>query len=87
MKKQIVICMGSSCFARGNNANLAFLEGYLCENRLQDEVELIGSCCEGKCAQGPNIRIGNNDYHGLDVVTLADILDREFGHGTSGGAR
>ena len=28
-KLNITVCMGSSCFARGNEQNLAFLESYI----------------------------------------------------------
>ena len=36
--------MGSSCFARGNDENLDFLEQYIKENNLEAEIEVIGSC-------------------------------------------
>ena len=35
MKRKIVICMGSSCFARGNEENLRVIEDFLKSNNLQ----------------------------------------------------
>ena len=42
MKHNIKVCMGSSCFARGNLENLNFLENYIKENNLQNSVKLLG---------------------------------------------
>ena len=53
----VEICMGSSCFARGNSENLQAIEAYLTENGLEDRVELIGHLCLGRCKEGPNLRI------------------------------
>ena len=35
MIKEIKICMGSACFARGNADNLRFIEDYIKENNLR----------------------------------------------------
>jgi NADH:ubiquinone oxidoreductase subunit E len=37
-KKEIVICLGSSCFARGNNKNLEFIQEYLKVNDLKAKI-------------------------------------------------
>ena len=37
--KTIKICMGSSCFARGNDQNLEFIEKYIKENNLELKKE------------------------------------------------
>ena len=51
MDKNITIelCMGSSCFARGNSENLQAIEVFLSERGLSDRVELVGHLCLGKC--------------------------------------
>ena len=51
-KLNITVCMGSSCFARGNQENLAFLEDYIKEHGIDANIELEGSRCENKCASG-----------------------------------
>lgn len=38
-KPKIVICLGSSCFARGNEENIRVVEAYLAENSYRDEVD------------------------------------------------
>jgi len=75
---QIVICMGSSCFARGNEKNLRLIESYLERNKQTVEVVLSGSPCEGKCALGPNIVINGECFHQVDQETLIDLLDTKL---------
>ena len=57
MSVKISICMGSSCFARGNSLNLAAIEEHIAQEGLQAEIELSGCRCENHCAQGPNVRV------------------------------
>ncbi len=76
---EIVICMGSSCFSRGNNANLQVIQEYLKSNGIDGSVKLQGSRCEGKCMNGPNIRINGVMFHDVDAGSLIDILDHELG--------
>ncbi len=78
MSIKIVICMGSSCFARGNEKNLKVIEQFLKDNNLKDEVELAGSCCEGNCAEGPNIIIDGKTYPRMEKGALIDILNKKF---------
>ena len=55
MKHEIVICMGSSCFARGNRKHLLMIEQYLADHGLTESVVLTGSRCEDQCRCGCNI--------------------------------
>ena len=71
---KITVCMGSSCFARGNDQNLEFIEKYIKENGLEAEIELAGNRCEGKCATGPNIIIYGVEYTEMNEEKLEKIL-------------
>ncbi len=77
--KKIVICMGSSCFSRGNEQNLEYLEQIIEKNGLDVEIDLSGSRCEGKCASGPVICIDDTVYSEVNPGVLQDIIAREFG--------
>ena len=70
----IKVCMGSSCFARGNLENLQFLESYTKENNLDVEIELIGGLCQDKCSTGPNIYIDDVLYNEINEEKLKEIL-------------
>lgn len=74
-KLEIVICMGSSCFARGNAQNLEFIENYIKENNLEASIELSGSRCENKCADGPNIIINGTEYKQVNESQIKEILE------------
>lgn len=75
----ITVCLGSSCFARGNEEHLSFIEQYVRENNLEAKIDISGSRCEGKCAQGPNITINGTLYSSITREKLKEILDKVRG--------
>lgn len=77
-KLNITVCMGSSCFARGNQQNLAFLEEYIKEHGIEAEIDLEGTRCENKCASGPNIIVNGKEYNNVDTDKLKEILEKNI---------
>ena len=75
---RICVCMGSSCFARGNGKNTRMLKEYLARSHLEQSVELVGLLCEGRCSSGPNLQIDGQTYRGVAPSALETILDRHF---------
>ena len=78
MPSTIKVCMGSSCFARGNAKNLKLIQKFLEDNGLEAEVELTGLRCCDNCSKGPNIAIDDQDFNNIDQGTLLDILEKHF---------
>lgn len=74
MTVKIKICMGSACFARGNSQNVETIENYIKKHNLDAKVELIGSHCEGKCADGPNLYIDEKHYSNVTPELLESLL-------------
>lgn len=74
MTSEIKVCMGSSCFARGNDYNLKFIENYISENNLEANIELYGSRCENCCENGPNIMIDGKMYNNVTPEKIIEIL-------------
>jgi NADH:ubiquinone oxidoreductase subunit E len=74
----ITICMGSSCFSRGNNINAESIERFLEENNLAGKVEVSGCLCEGHCKEGPNIRINGELHQGVEPGMLFDLLKHKL---------
>jgi len=70
---KIELCMGSSCFARGNALVLEKLESLLSEEPDLD-IELTGHLCMNECAGGPNIRIDGTLYQNLSVEEVISIV-------------
>lgn len=74
----IRICLGSSCFARGNGHTTKLLQEYIREKGLTATVELSGALCQEDCSCGPNIQIDGHTYHGVTASLLSSILDRHI---------
>lgn len=74
-KLNITVCMGSSCFARGNAQNLELIENYIKDNGLDAEIDLSGARCAGKCAKGPNIIVNGVEYNNVTQEKVLEILN------------
>lgn len=76
---EIVVCLGSSCFARGNAQNLAAIEAYLQNHGMAATVNVIGSLCRDECKQGPNVTVCGEHDHEVTAAKLREILQRMSG--------
>ncbi len=74
-KLNITVCMGSSCFARGNAQNLELIENYIKDNGLDAEIDLSGARCSGICAKGPNIIVNGVEYNNVTEEKVLEILN------------
>ena len=72
------ICLGSSCFSRGNKDIVMYIKEFLRKNHLDDEVIFKGARCMGKCNNGPNLEINGNIFEGITISTIDGILEQEF---------
>jgi NADH:ubiquinone oxidoreductase subunit E len=72
----LTICLGSSCFTRGNDENLPRIQAWLRERGLEGRVVLRGARCEGRCQEGPNLRSGETFLDDLRTDTLIERLER-----------
>jgi NADH:ubiquinone oxidoreductase subunit E len=82
----VELCMGSSCFARGNAKTLEYLESYIASHDLSGSVELTGHLCLGTCSEGPNVRIDGILHNGVQPESVVSLLEtamrqREHAHG------
>jgi NADH:ubiquinone oxidoreductase subunit E len=79
-RHRISICMGSSCFSRGNAANVEIIERFILREGI--DTELSGTLCEGFCKEGPIIVIDGVTYKNVQPTTLPDLLSSHFKGGT-----
>ncbi len=75
---EISICMGSSCFARGNKATLQKIKSYIEKHKLNDKVLFKGHRCFDKCGKGPNLMINDKMFHQVNTENVETILDQFF---------
>jgi NADH:ubiquinone oxidoreductase subunit E len=80
---EITICMGSSCFARGNGENLIALQNFLRQNQLAAELRLRGQLCREKCTLGPNIVINGREHTNVQPGTVVWLLEQALREGQS----
>ena len=70
--RQIKICLGSSCYSRGNNVHLEVIKKYIAENHLEAEISFSGHLCE------EILRIDEKVYKEVNLSGLYKILQEEF---------
>lgn len=78
-KVEMQICLGSSCFSRGNKDVVTFIKDYLRSNHLEDRVIFKGARCMGHCSNGPNLIINGIPNESVTLSRIEGILDKEFG--------
>jgi len=72
------ICLGSSCFSRGNKDVVMFIKEYLRKHHLEDKIIFKGARCMGNCSNGPNLTINGKIIEGVTLAGAEGILDREL---------
>lgn len=74
----ITICMGSSCFSRGNKKTLRVIQDYLKETGRLQQVTFQGSHCFGNCEFGPMLQINDLLYNQVTDGNVVKILEEYF---------
>ncbi|HBH49432.1 MAG TPA: electron transport complex protein RnfG [Bacteroidales bacterium] len=77
-KIQVKICLGSSCFSRGNQELVNAVQRYIREKQLEDKVAFSGDHCFCECQSGPNIRIAGKIINNVSTETIVEILDQNL---------
>ncbi len=77
-KHEIIICLGSSCFSRGNRDTLKMIENYIKDNKLKDSVDFRGKLCSSNCGKGPILFIDRKMYESVKVDSIKEVLDEIF---------
>jgi len=75
---ELQICLGSSCFSRGNREVVSLAKEYLKKHHLDDKVVFKGSRCMGNCSKGPNMTINGKQIENISPSMIEEILDREL---------
>jgi NADH:ubiquinone oxidoreductase subunit E len=75
---EMQICLGSSCFSRGNKDVVMYIKEYLRKNHLEDKILFKGARCMGLCSNGPNLIINGVSIEGVTLSKIESILEKEF---------
>ena len=76
---ELVVCMGSACFSRGNLRTLELIQRHLRERGLEDAVQVTGTLCQDQCRRGPNVTIRGQCYCGLDAESVLELVEERLG--------
>ncbi len=79
-KIEMQICLGSSCFSRGNREVVAYIREYLRKNHLEDKIVFRGARCMNLCSKGPNLKINEKTIEEISLSKIENILENEFGN-------
>jgi NADH:ubiquinone oxidoreductase subunit E len=79
-KIEMKICLGSSCFSRGNRDVVMFISEYLKKNHLDDRIIFRGERCLNLCSNGPNLKINERVIEGVTLSSVEGILEKELGN-------
>lgn len=77
-KIDLQICLGSSCFSRGNKRIVKVIEEYVKENNLTNIVYFHGGHCFSECEKGPTLIVNGKSFYNLDEEKVLIILDNLF---------
>jgi len=72
---EIVICLGSSCFARGNAENLDVAQKFIRAEGLNVQVRLTARLCQDQCKEGPNVSIDGELHHAVTPSAMLGLLE------------
>jgi len=75
---EIEICLGSSCFSRGNREVVQVIRDYLRKNHLDDKVIFRGARCMNRCSEGPFLIINGKTFIQTTLTDIEKILEKEL---------
>ncbi len=78
---KIEICVGSSCYLKGAQLIIDYLQKQIKERDLSSKIELAGAFCLGDCGDGIAIRINNKIQHILTLEEAENLLNKVVSEG------
>lgn len=75
---KIRICLGSSCFSRGNEENLEIIQKFLKANEIAADIDFRGHLCEEACQRGPVFSINEKLFEEVHPANVEKILNDVF---------
>lgn len=74
-KTEITICLGSSCFARGNKQLVKIINEFLVSRGLQAQIHFKGERCFAHCSSGPVVKIGHTIHEKVDENSIIPLIE------------
>ena len=78
-KHKIRICLGSSCYTRGNAENLKIIQKFVEDKKLNASLDFRGHLCNENCNRGPVITINGETYEEVQAFQVEKLLQETLG--------
>lgn len=73
---KVTVCIGSSCHIKGSRQVVEQLQYLIAKNNLNDEVELTGTFCMGKCQLGVCVKV-NDELYSVTPDNVNEFFEKE----------
>ncbi|MBQ2266774.1 MAG: (2Fe-2S) ferredoxin domain-containing protein [Clostridia bacterium] len=74
----IQVCVGSSCHLKGSPEIVSLLQKAVEEHNLENDVELMGSFCIGKCNRvGVTIQVDDDIHVGITKENFKEFFNNQ----------
>ena len=74
---KVTVCIGSSCHIKGSRQVVEQLQYLIAKNNLEEQVELGGTFCMGKCQQGVCVTV-DDAFFSLTPETTDEFFKKEI---------
>ena len=74
---KITICIGSSCHIKGSRMVVEKLQQMIADEHLENDIELCGSFCMGKCQQGVCVTV-DDEFYSVSPETVGEFFEKEI---------
>lgn len=73
---KITVCIGSSCHLKGSRQVVSELQRLIAQNSLNNQVEVAGTFCMGKCQLGVCVTV-DEQFHSVTPETVEEFFNKE----------
>lgn len=74
MKRQISVCIGSSCHLKGAYRLIEELRQYIVQHELLEQVELKANFCAGRCQHAVSVQVDDNPCIQVNSDGISDFI-------------
>ena len=74
---KITVCIGSSCHIKGSRQVVEQLQYLIAENKLEDQVELSGAFCMGRCQEGVCVTV-DDEFFSVSPETVKAFFEKQI---------
>ena len=74
---KVTVCIGSSCHIKGSRQVVEQLQYLIAENKLEDQVELSGAFCMGRCQEGVCVTV-DDEFFSVSPETVKEFFEKQI---------